>query len=391
MKTHSLLILLAVFFLFNFQAKAQQNKDQGQLGLPGDNLNLYAVLKIFQESETLEIFEKKLNEEDSKINNLDLDGDNEIDYIKVVDNVDDGIHTIVLQVEINKNEIQDVASFVVQKDKNGKVQIQVIGDEDLYGKDYIIEPNYSDDEKIAETSTPNPGYTGNTTVVIHNTTTYEVAQWPVVRYIFLPSYSIWHSPWHYGYYPSYWRPWRPLYWHNYYGYHYHWNYYYNGYYRRSNYYRYPAWRTSYYSTRRVRSPYVYNRVQRGDYRTTYSRPDQTRIGSESFRRRYPNAPSANDRAPVVRPGRPGGNNSSVTNPGGRPGTRPETTNPNRPSTRPGNTVSPRPKPPVTTRPSSSDNRRPSVNRPSTRPSSSTRPSPGNNRPAEKKQKAGRRS
>ncbi len=385
MKKHTLLILLAAFFLFNFQAKAQENKDQGQLGLPGDNLNLYAVLKIFQESETLEIFEKKLNEEDSKINNLDLNGDNDIDYIKVIDNVDGDIHTIVLQVEINKNEIQDVASFVVQKDKNGKVQIQVIGDEDLYGKDYIIEPNYTDDEKIAGTSTPNPGYTGNTTVIIHNTTTYEVAQWPVVRYIFLPSYSIWHSPWHFGYYPSYWRPWRPLYWHNYYGYHYHWNYYYNGYYRRSNFYRYPAWRTSYYSTRRVRSVFVYNRVQRGDYRTTYSRPDQTRIGSESFRKKYPNAPTANDRVPLVKPNRPGGN-PSVTNPGGRPGTRPETTNPNRPSTRPGNTVSPKPKPPVTTRPTPSDNRRPSVNR----PTPSTRPSPQKNKPTEKKQSDRRR-
>ena len=42
------------------------------LGLPGDNLNLYAVLDLFQGSKTFEIFEQKLNEKKSKINNLDL-------------------------------------------------------------------------------------------------------------------------------------------------------------------------------------------------------------------------------------------------------------------------------------------------------------------------------
>lgn len=383
MKKHSLLLLSAVFFLFVFQAKAQNTKEPEQLGLPGDNLNLYAVLKIFQESETLEIFEKKLNEEDSKINNLDLDGDNEIDYIHVVDNVDGDVHTIVLQVNVNKDEKQDVASFVVQKDKDGKVQIQVIGDEDLYGKDYIIEPNYSDNEKADNGSTPNPGYTGKPTVMIHNTTTYEVAAWPVVRYIFLPSYVIWRSPWHYGYYPSYWRPWHPLYWHNYYGYHYHWNYYYNGYYRRCNYYRYPAWRTSYYSTQRIRSPYVYSRMQRGEYRSTYSRPNQTRVGSEAFRRRYPTAPSVNDRVPEVnKHGRP-----VITNPSGnRPGNRPETTRPDRPVNRPGGTVTPKPKPSFNTRPVPDANRKPAT----TRPTPSRENKPGFPRPAEKKQNDKRR-
>jgi hypothetical protein len=34
-----------------------------------------------------------------------------------------------------------------------------IGDEALYGRDYIVEPSYN------RTETPNPGYTGNKTVV----------------------------------------------------------------------------------------------------------------------------------------------------------------------------------------------------------------------------------
>ena len=90
-----ILIPLIAFCLFGFKASAQEEPEQ--LNLPGDNLNLYAVMKLFQESPTLEEFEKKLNDPDNKVNNLDLDGDNNIDYIKVVDNVEGDIHNITLK------------------------------------------------------------------------------------------------------------------------------------------------------------------------------------------------------------------------------------------------------------------------------------------------------
>ncbi len=54
----------------------------------------------------------------------------------------------------------------------------------------------------------------------------------MVRFIFLPTYTVWHSSWYWGYYPSYWHPWRPFYWHYYYGYHYNWYNDYYGHYRR---------------------------------------------------------------------------------------------------------------------------------------------------------------
>ena len=133
--------------------KAQENPEE-YLGLPGDNLNLYAVMDLFQKSETLEGFERDLNAENTRINNLDLNGDNLVDYIMVSDYVDGNVHNIVLRVALNQKEYQDVAVFTVQKFGNGEVQIQLIGDEALYGRNYIIEPNYAE--------TPNPGYTGRT-------------------------------------------------------------------------------------------------------------------------------------------------------------------------------------------------------------------------------------
>src|SRR5665811_997187 len=47
-----------------------QDRQEEYLGLPGDNLNLYAVMKLFQESKTLAEFERNLNDEKSNINNL---------------------------------------------------------------------------------------------------------------------------------------------------------------------------------------------------------------------------------------------------------------------------------------------------------------------------------
>src|SRR3989339_674411 len=214
-KTITLLVFLIAVAL-QLQAQSKQPK---QLGLPGDNLNLYAALKVFQESKTLEDFEKAINDPEQKINNLDLDGDDQIDYINVVDKVKDDVHSITLRVDINNREQQDIAVFVVTKESNNHVYIQVVGDEDLYGKDYIIEPNYANEGR------PNPGFRSEFDdeyiPAERRVVSYvEVASWPIVQYIYVPTYRPWISIWGFNRYPGWWRPWRPYSWHWYYGYHY---------------------------------------------------------------------------------------------------------------------------------------------------------------------------
>ena len=253
------------------------------LGLPGDNLNLYATMKLFQESETLESFERNLNDENSRINNLDLNGDNQVDYIMVIDYVNGDTHSIVLRAALDKDETQDVAVFTVQRLRDGAVQVQLVGDEALYGRNYIIEPIYADSGE-----TPNPGYIGNygnnSTVAVVRTTTYEVAAWPVVRFIFLPTYVSWHSSWYWGYYPSYWNPWRPFYWHTYYGYHYNWHNHYYGHYRSWNYNRCNNYNDFYYNNIRSYSSRVDYKIKSGHYRATYSRPDLRKDGEALYAR-----------------------------------------------------------------------------------------------------------
>jgi hypothetical protein len=276
MKRFLITLILATMFAAGTALRAQDYPDE-YLGLPGDNLNLYAVMNLFQQSETIEGFERSLNDENSRINNLDLNNDNSIDYIKVNDYVDGNVHTIVLQDVLSQNESQDVAVFTVQKLGDGSVQIQLIGDEALYGKNYIVEPIYDE--------TPNPGYTGRATrqnVNVVRTTYVEVAAWPLVRFIYLPDYSIWHSSWYWGYYPSYWHTWHPFFWHYYYGYHYNWYPEYYSHFHRYDHPRYDRWNDFYYRDKRVYSRNVTVNINDGRYRNTYSRPDQRRDGEALY-------------------------------------------------------------------------------------------------------------
>ncbi|MGC9353683.1 MAG: hypothetical protein ACP5D9_07580, partial [Mariniphaga sp.] len=264
-------------------ARAQSYPDE-YLGLPGDNLNLYAVMKLFQESETLEDFERSLNDENTMINNLDLNGDNMVDYIMVFDYAEGNVHSIVLRVALNQRETQDVAVFTVQRFNDGSVAIQLVGDELLYGKNYIIEPVYA-----GSGETVNPGYMGNSVrnnrVTVVHTTTYQVAEWPLIRFIFLPSYVAWRSSWYWGYRPVYWNPWRPFYWHTYYGYHSHWHHHYYSHYRHWHHHRVPYYRNHYYTSIRTYSPRITVNINKGVYRTTYSRPDLRKQGEVLYARK----------------------------------------------------------------------------------------------------------
>jgi hypothetical protein len=310
---------LLVLFLTGTVIRAE-GQEQESLGLPGDNLNLYAVMKLFQESETLEGFERSLNDENTRINNLDLNGDGQVDYIRVIDNIDGNVHNIVLQVAVNPKENQDVAVFTVWRESDDRVQIQLTGDESLYGRNYIIEPIFDEGNRG---QTPNPGYIGNTetinghNVVVNRTTTVEIATWPLVRFIFLPTYVVWHSPWYYSYYPSYWNPWRPYYWDYYYGYHYNNYSYYYGHYRHWDDHRYPRWHDTYYSSRRSYSPDVHHRIEDGHYRETYSHPEQRREGTAMYNRTHPDQ---HGRSPNASTGHTTSRTSTTTETSRRPTT-----------------------------------------------------------------------
>lgn len=211
-------LLLTAFLFSGFAARAQESDTSDSLGLPGDNLDLAGVLELFKTSTSLEAFEKAINDPDKNVNNLDLNGDNDVDYIRVVDNVDSGAHAIVLQVPVNDKESQDVA--VIELDKNGdaSAQLQIVGDEELYGADYVVEPT---DEKEAKTKGPSPFFDPMPPPFV----VVNVWMWPCVRFIYAPAYVVWVSPWRWHAYPPIWHPWHPVPWHVHYAHAMHYHYY----------------------------------------------------------------------------------------------------------------------------------------------------------------------
>ena len=158
-----------------------------------ENLDLKTVATLFGQAKDLEQFEQLLNNPDSAFSNLDLNGDGEVDYLRVIETADNNRHLVVIQAVLAKDIYQDVASIFVEKDANDQITVQVVGDEYVYGADYIIEPVY-----------------------IYRPLIYD--------WFWGPSWVCWHSPYYWGYWPGWWRPyycvdpflyWDHCYWHHY--------------------------------------------------------------------------------------------------------------------------------------------------------------------------------
>lgn len=206
--------IAAAFSLSTAYTKAQSDST----GLAGDNFDLYGALDLFKQSESTEAFEKAINDKDNGINNLDLNADGKVDYVKVVDHSAGDNKVLILQDIISENESQDVAVVEMEKKGNDVVHLQIVGDEAMYGKNYIVEPK---DNNVKSEAAPAPTEKVRTHVYVN------VWGWPGVRWMYGPSYVVWGSPFHWGYYPPWWSPWDPFAWHVYHPrvIHYHYPYY----------------------------------------------------------------------------------------------------------------------------------------------------------------------
>jgi hypothetical protein len=202
MKNSRLLLIIFAIVLSGLPAFSQTGNDAPLLDLPGDNFDLYAVLDLFQKSSTIEEFEKTLNLKETGINNMDLNLDEKVDFIKVVTKQKNESFSFILQIDVSEKEVQDVAVILVDKDKEGKVTLQIVGDRDLYGKDYVIEPRTEPTPAV----TSNPAYTGDNPVTVSvpaSTSVVVVETVPIVQYVYSPVYVPYYPPYYYSYYPPY--------------------------------------------------------------------------------------------------------------------------------------------------------------------------------------------
>jgi hypothetical protein len=173
-------LLLSSFMLLLFASSFAQNKTtvNATSSEISDNLDLRAVASIFGDSKDLADFEFRLNDPKAQISNLDLNNDNQVDYLRVIESIEGNAHLIVIQAVLGHDQFQDVATVEVEKDNNNRMQVQVVGDSYMYGRNYIYEPVY--------VNVP----------IIYN-------------YFWAPNYRPYYSAWNWGYYPTYYYGWNP--------------------------------------------------------------------------------------------------------------------------------------------------------------------------------------
>jgi hypothetical protein len=175
-----LFTLVLLFSLSNLLVTAQDRTSVTATNSEiSDNLDLRAVATIFGESSDLEDFEKRINDPKAQISNLDLNDDNYVDYLRVIESIEGNDHIIIVQSVIDKDLFQDVATIEVQKDRNNKIQVQVVGDVYMYGQNYIYEPVY-----------------------VHTPIIYST--------FWVNNYNPYYSNWYWNYYPTYYSYWNPF-------------------------------------------------------------------------------------------------------------------------------------------------------------------------------------
>lgn len=180
------LILATIFQFLVIGASVAQNHRTIVAYDPeiASQLDLKAVISIFGDSRNLFEFEQKLNDPRIQISNLDLNADQKVDYLRVIESVDYNTHVVLIQAILGRNSFQDVATIDIEKDNYNNIHVQIIGNEFLYGQNFIYEPVYY--------RTP-----------------------AIYASIYINNYRPYYSAWNWNYYPSYYVAWHPIATYNY--------------------------------------------------------------------------------------------------------------------------------------------------------------------------------
>lgn len=225
---------------------AQDDTAQDSTGLPGDHFSLQGALDLFKRNIEMEKFEEELNTDSTRVNNLDLDGNGEVDHVRVETQREGDAVYVVMKVAVSATESQDVAVIGIEKTGPESATLQIIGDEELYGPNTFVEP-FAEEESARPAKGPMAPELLGVRVAVN------VWSWRPVPWCFSPRYYPYASPWGWGRYPGWWKPWRPHPWHAWHGWHRH-----HGWYR-----PWPACRVAqahaFYGPRRAQSAVVHAR------------------------------------------------------------------------------------------------------------------------------------
>lgn len=102
--------------------------------MAADGLNLQAVTDLATKVKTTQEFEEKLNEPGNIINNLDLNEDQTVDFIKVTEINDETGKGFSLTTEVVANEEQELVVIQFEVDEESDITtVQATGNSNIYG------------------------------------------------------------------------------------------------------------------------------------------------------------------------------------------------------------------------------------------------------------------
>ena len=137
-----------------------------------EGLDLNALGEVFKTSDDLQHFEQQLNNPQLYLNNLDLNGDGQVDFLRVIEEQTENGRMVVVQAIVGDNAFTDVAYIDIQRGTSGQYKVQIRGEEALYGEHSYYVPRY------------------------------DYVSWPIVSGLWASNYYNYSSPYYWGYYPS---------------------------------------------------------------------------------------------------------------------------------------------------------------------------------------------
>ena len=120
---------------YNVNVTSMNTADKG--------LDLKAVGALLEESKNAEDFERLLNDSSKGVNNLDLNEDGKVDYIKVTEFGDDKIKGFSLTTEVAPGEEQEIATIKIEKTGKNTARAQYHGNRSIYGNNYYYHSPFS--------------------------------------------------------------------------------------------------------------------------------------------------------------------------------------------------------------------------------------------------------
>jgi len=167
------ILLLAAVSLVLFSCGSNSNPNQGNNvsiqanSLPGFNVNNFANL-VKRTSNPTQI-ESAINAQDNDINNLDLDKDGKVDFLKVVESP----NKIQVVDDVNNTDSVTVATLnITPNQTNDRAEMQIQGNPSYCGQDYYYHSSFGLGDML------------------------------LLSYMLSP-HRYYYPMYHYGYYPSY--------------------------------------------------------------------------------------------------------------------------------------------------------------------------------------------